>query len=54
MENSLYNSSSQEKNKLECNKYIRISVTSAISRLYGRIIRNLIEHNYKKCEGLVY
>ncbi|XP_030759056.1 uncharacterized protein LOC115884573 [Sitophilus oryzae] len=37
-------------NKLDCSNYRGISVTSAMSRLYGRIIRDLIEEDYREKE----
>lgn len=37
-------------NKLNCNNYHGISVTSTISRVYGRIIRDIIEEEYKNFE----
>lgn len=37
-------------NKLECSNYRGISVTSTMSRLYGRIIRDLIEQEYMNKE----
>lgn len=37
-------------NKLDCSNYRGISVTSTLSRLYGRILRDLIEHEYKEQE----
>lgn len=36
--------------KLDCSNYRGISVTSTLSRLYGRILRDLIELEYKEQE----
>lgn len=35
-------------NKRDCNNYRGISVTSTLSRLYGRIIRDIIEQEYQE------
>lgn len=46
-----YNSSIYKKgNKQECSNYRGISVTSTMNRLYGRVLRNLIEKELKKNE----
>ncbi|XP_030761326.1 uncharacterized protein LOC115886365 [Sitophilus oryzae] len=37
-------------NKLDCSNYCGISVTSTMSRLYGRILRDLIEEDYREKE----
>ncbi|XP_072398064.1 uncharacterized protein [Diabrotica undecimpunctata] len=34
-------------NKLDCSNYRGISVTSTLSRVFGRILRNLIEIGYR-------
>lgn len=37
-------------NKLQCNNYHAISITSTFSRVYGRIVRNMIEEEYRNYE----
>ena len=37
-------------NKLDCSNYRGISVTSTLSRLYGRILRDLLEQEYQEQE----
>jgi len=36
--------------KMKCEKYREISVTSTFSRIYGRILRKLVESEYKNME----
>lgn len=45
--NTAYIAVYKKGNKLECNNNRGTSVTSTISRVYGIIIRDLVEHEYK-------
>ena len=47
MESCLHFINTQKGNKNDCSNCMGISVTSVVSRLYGKIIRDLIEEENK-------